>query len=299
MTLLTLDSRKLTGEVEPGELKIRTSRTPIFDTATKTTFASPVTVPIGRDGRVEVELPPSHSDSTGAAFLYTLEAKLAGSTWLVRNVFLPDVEQIDITDLHNVAPAPGEATRVVRIPADGQDGQVLVWDGDGGFSWADQIPGPPGEVTTAALTAALAGKVTGQGMEVRVDTTVGTRVLLDHPGGTLMLHGDTGWRDITGLVLNGWVSSVLAIKRTGDDISLRGRLDGRAATADTILNLPVGWRIALGRSISHATPAGDLLIDATANTLRTTSRSQYFDFFMRWPATSTWPATTLGTPIAA
>ena len=52
-----------------------------------------------------------------------------------------------------------------------------------------------GAATEAVAT--LAGKVTGTGMSVRVDNSVGTRVLLDHPGGTTMLYGDTGWRTIT------------------------------------------------------------------------------------------------------
>lgn len=36
----------------------------------------------------------------------------------------------------------------------------------------------------------------GQGMGVRVDNSVGTRVFLDYPGGSTMLHGDTGWRNV-------------------------------------------------------------------------------------------------------
>lgn len=47
------------------------------------------------------------------------------------------------------------------------------------------------------LDQALTTKADGSGLGLRVDTTVGTRVLLDHPGGTLMLSGDTGWRDVT------------------------------------------------------------------------------------------------------
>lgn len=255
MTTLTIDSRKLTGAPDSGTVNIRTSRAPIFDTATNTTFSGSVTVPLEADGTLEVTLPASERAETGPAFLYTIEAKLASGTWLIRNVYLPDVQSIDLTALHNVAPAPGEPTRIVKVPTGGLDGQVLVW-GDDGFTWMDVPPGPkgdPGEVTTAALTAALARKVTGTGMEVRVDTTVGTRVLLDHPGGTLMLAGDTGWRDVSGSLLNGWTGNRVRLRRRGNDVELNVvasgvPLTGAAATSKIFLPWFDGFR---------AGPAGD------------------------------------------
>lgn len=144
---------------------------------------------------------------------------------------------------------PGAVNRTIQVPADGTDGQVLVWDG-GTFSWVfpPRGPeGPAGEVTTPQLTTALAGKVTGTGMTLRHDTTVGERVLLDHPGGTTMLYGDTGWRDMASYLPPGVPGTFLA-RRTlhATDIQLNVTLtadwqyigaNSRAVT-DLIRDLP-------------------------------------------------------------
>ena len=97
MTTLTVDSRRLTGAPETGTIKIRTSRTPIFDRVTKTTFSGTSTVPLDSDGAASISLPPSDREATGPAFLYTFEAQLASGTWILRNVYLPDVATIDLT----------------------------------------------------------------------------------------------------------------------------------------------------------------------------------------------------------
>lgn len=84
--------------------------------------------------------------------------------------------------------------RVITIPADGQDGQVLVWDG-AGFSWdynPGGVPGPRGPQGPAIDI--------DTGLPIQVDTTVGTRVFI----GGQMVYGDTGWRDITSLLHEEW-----------------------------------------------------------------------------------------------
>ena len=87
----------------------------------------------------------------------------------------------------------------------------------------------------------LAGKVTGAGMTLRHDTSVGTRVLLDHPGGTTMLYGDTGWRNLDEhLAANGLTGTFRARRRLhATDIDINVTL-----TADSPLiggtRLPVG-----------------------------------------------------------
>ena len=70
--------------------------------------------------------------------------------------------------------------------------------------------------------------VAGPGMTLRHDTSVGTRVFLDHPSGTTMLHGDTGWRDISSLLHEEWVlaaaGGVFQIIRQNNTVTLAARL---------------------------------------------------------------------------
>lgn len=96
-------------------------------------------------------------------------------------------------------------------------------------------PGPPGEVTTSALNLALAGKVSGSGMSVRVDTTVGTRVFLDHPGGTIMLYGDTGWKMLP--VEPEWEGAIFTARRVGNIVEMQ-IADG---ARENILNTRLGY----------------------------------------------------------
>lgn len=51
-------------------------------------------------------------------------------------------------------------------------------------------------------------------MALRLDTTVGTRIF----AGNAMIHGDTGWRDVTSLLINGWKATAFRVKRTGDTV---------------------------------------------------------------------------------
>lgn len=202
------------------------------------------------------------------------------------------------------AEGPMIENRVVTIPADGTDGQVLVWDG-AGFSWMDAPAGPkgdPGEVTTAALTTALAGKVTGTGMTVRVDTSVGTRVLLDHPGGTTMLYGDTGWRDVSTSLESGWTGT-LRIRRVNNQVFLHGNdLDATSATNVLLYTLATGFRPAISKVPINAHPAGLAPIYARAfNTIaqmdRTTSPTVARDLAGTWLTNNDWPTTLPGLPL--
>lgn len=98
--------------------------------------------------------------------------------------------------------------------------------------------------TTAALTLALAGKVTGTGMTLRHDTSVGTRVFLDHPGGSVMLMGDTGWRRIpvTSVQLPGLTE--MLIRRTTHHLHavIRSNTTPTAGEWEVIATLPPGFQ---------------------------------------------------------
>lgn len=175
--------------------------------------------------------------------------------------------------------------------------------------------GPPGEVTTAALTTALAGKVTGTGMTLRLDTTIGTRVLLDHPNGTTMLMGDTGWRDITS-ICEGIESGTVLIRRTTTDVHWRFQavtLSPGAGTLTIAITIPFGWRpidtavtstVARQFSFVHrqnlAIQAGNLfwLSETTImspGATTTTRPSSTISGILSAPATG-WPTAQIGTP---
>lgn len=89
----------------------------------------------------------------------------------------------------------------------------------------------------------------GQGMALRHDNSVGERVLLDHPGGSTMLHGDTGWRDISSLLENGWTGNAW-IRRDTNLVTLRVHALSPATATSTTFLLPVqgfGWSRANSR----------------------------------------------------
>ena len=64
--------------------------------------------------------------------------------------------------------------------------------------------------------------------------------------GWTVLYGDTGWRDVKSLLLNGWKNnggSVL-LRRVGNTVTLKSSylgLDGRAATKGIFITLPAGF----------------------------------------------------------
>lgn len=53
-----------------------------------------------------------------------------------------------------------------------------------------------------------------------------------------IIYLDTGWRDITSLILNGWTASTLRIQRFGNTVTVMGRvLNGVAATSAKLLSV--------------------------------------------------------------
>ncbi|RZU61453.1 hypothetical protein [Zhihengliuella halotolerans] len=55
---------------------------------------------------------------------------------------------------------------------------------------------------------------------------------------------DTGWRDLSGLLTNGWVAETqFRVRRVGDKVTLRiHRLNGSAASTSSVIALPSGFR---------------------------------------------------------
>lgn len=51
---------------------------------------------------------------------------------------------------------------------------------------------------------------------------------------------DTGWRDVSAQLINGWTGT-LKIRRVGQLVEYRAKVNGAAKTANECYNIPVGW----------------------------------------------------------
>lgn len=112
-------------------------------------------------------------------------------------------EVIDLTDVTPVAGAPVAGT-VKGDKGDKGDTGPKGATGPEGPQGPQGDKGDPGEVTLEQLNQAI-----------RVDTSVGTRVFT----GDVMIHGDTGWRDISADISDR-ESGKLLIRRVGDQVFL-------------------------------------------------------------------------------
>ena len=151
--------------------------------------------------------------------------------------------------------------------------------------------------------ASLAGKVTGQGMTLRHDNSVGERVFLDHPGGSTMLYGDTGWRDITDALINGWTAKSIHIRRVNSTVYFRyHNLSSADASSATAFYLPTGFGTTVGGTTvpltrhENATPAYMQIWDISVSI-----PTSYFSPVVRrgvasWETSLSWPTTPFGTP---
>jgi hypothetical protein len=117
-------------------------------------------------------------------------------------------------------------------------------------------------------------------------------------------YGDTGWREIESVLLNGFTATSVKIRRFGDQVSITlFALNGASSTGTTLYTLPTGFasdsRIRqtwMGRSSSDQTPNSAItyfsntISLATSPTLITSGRGT-IDYL----TTDTWPATLPGT----
>ncbi|WDF32257.1 sialate O-acetylesterase [Arthrobacter agilis] len=119
---------------------------------------------------------------------------------------------------------------------------------------------------------------------------------------------DTGWRDISALLKNGWTANQLHVRRIGKDLRIRARvLNGVNATSKTIATLPVGFFPTASASTGVQDGAtstelivafnGDLQLPATGKTY---FGSQFvYATAAAVPLSTPWPTVMPGTPVAA
>jgi hypothetical protein len=134
-----------------------------------------------------------------------------------------------------VAPANAAYVDVTLYRAAGSTGTVLyldgigLWKGAGGV-WA--MPGTP---------------ILHTGRRVTHPNTTDTLIEVwdDGAGAWVVDNYDSGWRDVSSLLVNGWSASTgyIQLRRIGSTVRLRcSALKGAASLTDRILTLPTGFQ---------------------------------------------------------
>lgn len=133
-------------------------------------------------------------------------------------VDLADVVKVPATPGYGLPQAEGAALRAEAAAQVALDVKAMADAGE-----FDGAQGLPGNAT------------------MRVDTSVGTRVFISDGVTEKMVSGDTGWRNISSELINGWTGSVW-IKRDSTSVKVEV-LDLLAtnATDRAWLNLPLGF----------------------------------------------------------
>lgn len=121
-------------------------------------------------------------------------------------------------------------------------------------------------------------------------------------------YGDTGWRHLTALLVNGWLTSSdrITIRRQNNLVTLMlGDMDGRSATSDVIMTLPDGFRPnwqynVPSYSTSGATSSRSVNAVHTGNvTWCGTPRPTYENASFTYLTSDAWPTTLPGSAVGS
>ena len=151
--------------------------------------------------------------------------------------FEPDLSWVDVKDPAN----PPEGAKLI-----GADNALLRYERTLGEA----------AVSVAALE--------GAPYPVRVDQSLGTQIFVANDDGTeTRIFADTGWRDVTAELLNGWTAFQMLIRREMNTATLRCvSLNGAQATGPQFLPMMQGF---------YRTPAGGAyelpLVDTVSQTM--------------------------------
>jgi len=146
----------------------------------------------------------------------------------------------------------------------------------------------------------------------RTDQTAGRVILTydDANGQEQSIYGDTGFRGISGLAVNGWSITIATIRRVGSVVSLGiFGANPAAATSDTILTVPGGFRPSslYGGNTAHLVWTGNGVptpVQFTTQGVMMARRDlggigQGAIALMTWTTTDTWPSVLPGTALGA
>jgi hypothetical protein len=142
----------------------------------------------------------------------------------------------------------------------------------------------------------------------RIDQTAG-RVIYqwdDVNNRDQLIYGDTGWRDVSASLMNGWTGTSLWIRRIDYTVYIRAySMIGTAATLNKFYTLPTGFNrspsgteyltAADGFTVIGVESAGGVL--AFSNTANRFAGA--FGNFTPYTTTDAWPTTLPGTAVAA
>ena len=131
---------------------------------------------------------------------------------------------------------------------------------------------------------------------IRRDDSAGTRVFI----GDVMIHGDTGWRDISSALLNGWSGNAF-VRRIGDLVYIHcANLDAASATSLIALNLPSGFRgpgaYPIPASINNQKWLFSRVLTHELQVERSTDASTWRGLAGSFPTIDAWPTLLPGTP---
>ena len=134
----------------------------------------------------------------------------------------------------------------------------------------------------------------------RIDTTVGTRVF----AGDQMIHGDTGWRDISDTALVEVTEARLFIRRLGNIVYYTA--DSLLLTNDVppgvgVVTIPVGFRpVRAFRAGSGATYELNAAVYSSSGGMELRTREGATAgrrrFYLNWVTDNSWPTSLPGLP---
>lgn len=125
-------------------------------------------------------------------------------------------------------------------------------------------------------------------------------------GGEQLIYGDTGWRDLTGVLLNGWTATWCKLRRVGSTVTMVFvSLNSSVATADPAYVLPVGFRpntggYHQGYFFTDTTIASGFVRITGGGSMELTRRpatpySANLQSVVQWTVDDPWPTTLPGT----
>ncbi|UTN91586.1 hypothetical protein QCN38_gp23 [Arthrobacter phage Trustiboi] len=188
-------------------------------------------------------------------------------------------------------------------------GTLTVWQNNNAtpMFWQEYTPVTSGGAQLFWRRAFGPSQVWGQWRvyaSTRVDQTAG-RVIYQWDDLNLreqIVYGDTGWRNITADVLNGWTATAILIRRVGAQVFMRlYQVNGAAQTAQTFATLTAGFRSGVFQyeiCYTEGVNMSTILIESTGNIKATGTNTKYGTVAyseVKWSTTETWPTTLPGT----
>lgn len=241
----------------------------------------------GQPGIRGIVLPSNNSDVVDEHdWTWRVTFDIPNTTIRPTHIPTPHDHSVDIKDYLD-----SDANHGVRVVVDRVAARETLAARDEVIQARDLVL-PARDQTLAARDATLA-------LGLTVDTSVGTRVFV----GNTMIHGDTGWRDISSLVTfpvtNGWIR----MRRVGLSVEvLANSLSVDTSGSVSILTLPPGFRpAALIPLETRAYWGSDTVEIGRVNStgvmqFRTLSSGNQMNIHLTFTTQNPWPTSLPGSP---